>query len=99
MLPMSRTAAAFNLNARSALLRLLVVLAVLILPGASAFADTTVTRPPAPSEELNTVLMHATFWMRDNENQPVRIFVTCEGLNAPVSTRSFEGWSGWTTRH
>ena len=34
---------------------------MLILPGASTFADTTVTRPPAPSAELNTVLMHATF--------------------------------------
>jgi S1-C subfamily serine protease len=43
------------------LLRLLVALAVLTLPAATTIADTTIARPPAPSEELNTVLMHATF--------------------------------------
>jgi hypothetical protein len=43
------------------LLRVLVALAVLTPPAASTIADTTIARPPAPSEELNTVLMHATF--------------------------------------
>jgi len=46
---------------KSALLRLMVALTALVLPSAGAFADTTISRPPAPSEELNTVLMHATF--------------------------------------
>jgi len=39
----------------------MVALTALVLPSAGAFADTTISRPPAPSEELNTVLMHATF--------------------------------------
>jgi S1-C subfamily serine protease len=41
--------------------RLTFALAVLLLPAVASFADTTISRPPAPSEELNTVLMHATF--------------------------------------
>ena len=47
--------------ASSASLRLLVALAVLTPPTASTIADTTIPLPPAPSEELNTVLIHATF--------------------------------------
>jgi len=61
MLPIVKDAAAFNRNARRLLLRLLIALAGLTLPAGSTFADTTITRPRAPSEELNTVLMHATF--------------------------------------
>ena len=52
-------AAAFK--ARSRLLRLSVAVAALFSGAVTVFAQTTVVRPPSPSTELNTLLMHATF--------------------------------------
>jgi S1-C subfamily serine protease len=78
MLPMLGTADAFNVKASRCLLRLLVGLAGLVLPGASpaALAETTVTRPPAPSDELNTVLMHATFLIVGPSNKAAGAFAS-----------------------
>jgi hypothetical protein len=39
----------------------LLIAAALLMPSFSTSADTTIARPPAPSAELNTILMHATF--------------------------------------
>jgi hypothetical protein len=61
MMPILRNAV-FNVKARWSLFRLLLVVTALTLTAASsALTDTTITRPPAPSDELNTVLMHSTF--------------------------------------